>query len=206
MFGILLKMPPKAYQQARWLRRLQLVFGLVTMVSAGSVLAASPGQTTPQGQKPLIIKANEMLINHAEKQAVYRGQVETRQGDLTMHSERLVISYTSEEIQKAHAYGQPVRIERGTQHGRAHEAIFDQASRSLLLIGEARLVEGDNLLEGHRIRYLLDQRRVEVHGAPGSGPRARAVFQSGQLPRSPKGADSAVSQDIDEQSTSRKPQ
>jgi lipopolysaccharide transport protein LptA len=81
-------------------------------------------------------------------------------------------------------------MEQGDRHGRAAEAIYTAADRSLLLVGDARLEEGPNTLEGARIRYFMDARRTEVFSESGEEKgRARAVFQPGSEPGDQDGDD-----------------
>jgi lipopolysaccharide export system protein LptA len=141
-------------------------------------------------EAPLVVESNEMVIRDPQKEAVYTGDVVATKGDMTLRAERLVVRYTEAGIERAHAYGEPVTMDQGARHGRASEAIYDAADRSLLLVGDAYLEEGPNTLEGARIRYYLDARRTEVFGEEGEEKgRARAVFQPGEAPGEDDGND-----------------
>jgi len=160
------------------------------LVAAPWLAAAQPGgdgaTTTrhpPGDEPPLVVESNQMVIRDADQEAVYTGDVVATKGDMTLHADRLVVRYTDAGIERAHAFGSPVTMDQGDRHGRADEAVYAAADRSLLLIGNARLEEGPSTLEGARIRYYLDARRTEVSGQDGEEEgRARAVFQPGGAP------------------------
>ncbi|MFB6259275.1 MAG: lipopolysaccharide transport periplasmic protein LptA [Thiohalorhabdaceae bacterium] len=159
---------------------------LAALVLATGALA----QGSLQGgddEAPLVVESNEMVIRDADQEAVYTGDVVATKGAMTLRSDRLVVTYTETGIQRAHAYGDPVTMDQGERHGRASEAIYKGADRSLLLIGNAYLEEGPNTLEGARIRYYLDSRRTEAFGGDDGEGRARAVFQPGEPPEGDNG-------------------
>lgn len=164
------------------------------LVLASGAAAQGAGERASQGREgtgdepPLVVESNEMVIRDADQEAVYTGDVVATKGTLTLRADRLVVTYTEAGIDQAHAYGDPVTMDRGERHGRASEAVYEAADRSLLLMGNAYLEEGPNTLEGARIRYYLDDRRTEVSGGEEEG-RARAVFQPGEPPQDNEGED-----------------
>jgi lipopolysaccharide export system protein LptA len=161
---------------------------LTGLLAAALLLAAAPtgaAETTAGGQEPpLVVESDEMVIRDAEQKAIYSGDVKATKGGMVLRAERLVVEYTDAGLQRAHAYGRPVTMDQGKRHGEAREAVYEAAERAVVLMGDARLVEGPNTLEGGRIRYYLDERRTEVfsNGDDGEEGRARAVFQPGSKP------------------------
>lgn len=171
---------------------LALALGLLLAGTAGAQPAGGDrAAQIRQGagdEPPLVVESNEMVIRDPEKEAVYTGDVVATKGDMTLRADRLVVHYTEAGIERAHAYGDPVTMDQGERHGRASEAIYEATDRSLLLMGDAHLEEGPNVLEGARIRYYLDARRTEVYSEEGEEKgRARAVFQPGSSPEDGEG-------------------
>lgn len=167
---------------AAWL--LAAVLGLVPALAGGQQGSAPPDPPEP----PLVVESQEMVISEAAGQAVYRGEVVATKGEMVLRCARLVVDYGEEGLRRAHAYGDPVTIDRGPRHGTAREAIYDQESDSLLLIGDARLKEGKNLITGDRIHYFLASQRTEVYGDGQDGGekgRAKAIFDPDNPPSSP---------------------
>ncbi len=163
-----------------WLR-----LHLGAILAAWTVFPAWGLANTPakDAEEPLIVESNEMVIKDAEQKAVYTGDVKARKGEMVLHAARLVVYYNSDGIQRAHAIGKPVTLEQAKRRGRAQEAFYNASDRSLLMVGNARLEEGPNTLQGARIRYFMDQRRTEVYsGEEKKGGRARAVFQPDNPP------------------------
>ncbi|HKL78172.1 MAG TPA: lipopolysaccharide transport periplasmic protein LptA [Gammaproteobacteria bacterium] len=179
-------------------RKLPGLLAALLLVATGPILAAEPAEPAePTQEAPLVVESDEMVIRDAEQQAVYSGAVKATKGEMVLRADRLVVNYTDAGLQRAHAYGQPVTMDRGDRHGEAREAIYDANDRSLLLMGAARLEDGPNVLEGARIRYYLDQRRTEVfsddpEGAEDGDGRARAVFQPGSAPGEEDDGDAAT--------------
>ena len=176
----------------RWTLVLGLALGLLVSALAAAQGSGGPATQTRAGngeEPPLVVESNEMVIRDTAKEAIYTGDVVATKGDMTLHADRLVVNYTEAGIKQAHAFGEPVTMDQGGRHGRASEAIYEAADRSLLLIGNARLEEGPNTLEGSRIRYYLDARRTEVYSEGGEDDgRARAVFQPGSPPEGGQGS------------------
>jgi lipopolysaccharide export system protein LptA len=153
------------------------VWLLTAALSTGPAAAQQAPADPPE--PPLVVESQEMVISEGAGQAVYRGDVVATKGELVLRCERLVVEYAEGSLTRAHAYGDPVTIDRGPRHGEAQEAIYHRDSDSLLLMGQARLKEGANLITGERIRYFLASQRTEVFGAGENGGeegRAKAVF------------------------------
>jgi lipopolysaccharide export system protein LptA len=158
-----------------------LLLALLFLVPAA---AAQEQAGSGEEEPPLVVESNEMVIRDAEKKAIYTGDVVATKADMTLRSDRLVVEYTEAGMQRAHAYGSPVRMRQRDRRGHADEAIYFAADRSVLLIGSAHLEEGPNVVDGARIRYFLDQRRTEVYSAEDGeeGGRARAVYHPDSPP------------------------
>jgi lipopolysaccharide export system protein LptA len=171
---------------ANWIKRLTASLGL-------AIATAGAQQQPPEpGEPPLVVESREMVITEPSGQAVYRGDVVATKGEMVLRCRRLVVEYGDGGLKRAHAYGDPVVLDRGPRHGEAQEAIYDQGTDSLLLIGNARLQEGANTVRGHRIHYFLADQRTEVYGrdeGPEEGSedgRARAVFDPDNPPSKPE--------------------
>lgn len=154
--------------------------GAALWTASGAAQTEQSNEEAEQEEPPLVVESDEVVIRDSEQKAIYTGNVKATKGEMILRSDRLVVHYNDNGIQRAHATGEPVTMEQGKRRGRSEEAFYDASDRSLLLVGNAHVEEGPNTLEGARIRYFLDNRRTEAFaGEEEEGGRARAVFQSG---------------------------
>lgn len=135
---------------------------------------ASPGASN----EPLKIKSNELRADNEKKTAVFEGKVVARQGDLTLFSDRLVISYATEakELSTVEAFGN-VRIIQGTRQAFGAHALYDQKGRKIILDGTPRVLQGEDVITGKVITYFVDEQKSLVTG--GAGERVEAVIHPG---------------------------
>ena len=157
---------------------------LLALAVALPTAAQEEDNTKGRNEPPLVVESDEMVIRDTEQKAVYTGNVVATRGAMTLRSERLVVDYTEAGMRQAHAYGDPVRLRQGKRRGHADEATYFAANRSILLVGNAHLEEGANVVDGARIRYFLDGSRTEVFAADEGeeGGRARSVYDPANPP------------------------
>lgn len=140
----------------------------------------SPASAAPVGSPlhmdrssmPITVKANEMSADNKGKTAVFSGKVVAKQGDITIYSDRLVISYADKkgEVDKVEAQGN-VRIIQLNRTGFADQAMFESRSGRIVLTGSPRVVRGGDSISGKVITYYVDDDKSDV--TSGGDPKAR---------------------------------
>jgi lipopolysaccharide export system protein LptA len=137
-----------------------------------SVVLAAPAERKDRSSLPITVKSNEMTADNKGKTAVFSGKVVAKQGDITIFSDKLVVSYAdkSEQVEKIEAFG-TVRIVQLNRTGYAEQALYDSRNGRIVLTGAPRVVQGADSISGKVITYYLDDDRSDV--SSGGDPKSR---------------------------------
>jgi lipopolysaccharide export system protein LptA len=154
-----------------------LCIALIYLLCLSPVLAASATPTQKPVNKvrsnlPITIKSNEMTADNTGKTAVFTGKVVAKQGDVTIFSDKLVVSYAekSDEVDKVEAFGN-VRIIQLNRTGFADQAVYERRNGRIVLTGNPRVVQGGDSIRGKVITYYVDDDKSDV--SSGGDPKAR---------------------------------
>ncbi len=153
---------------------------LVGVGFAAPASAQNPGRGAPAtgatpkavpayvSRDPIDIRSDRLEAHNKERKVVFIGNVQARQRDVLIFADRLTTYYDKEgnEVERIVANGN-VKITQEDKVGTSHEAIFENRSRKLLLIGDPHLWQGKDELRGERITVYLDEDRVLVDKARG---------------------------------------
>ncbi len=153
------------------------------------------------GKGPVVIDSDALELDYKSSNIVYRGHVHVVQGDVTLTSDTLSISYdpravkqttdagaaptqtptsgggAADKIKEIVAEGN-VRIRQGTKLAEGKRAVFDQAKQTFTLSDGAVLHDGPNQVAGERVIVYLKEERSVVEG--GSNSRVKAVLYPGK--------------------------
>ena len=121
---------------------------------------------------PITIKSNEMTADNKGKTATFSGKVVAKQGDITIFSDKLIVSYAdaSGEVDKVEARDN-VRIVQQNRTGFADQAVYESRNGRIVLTGNPRVVQGGDSISGKVITYYLDDDKSDV--SSGGDPKAR---------------------------------
>jgi lipopolysaccharide export system protein LptA len=75
--------------------------------------------------------------------------------------------------------GGNVKIQQGLRVASCQKAVFYNLDQKLVLTGDPKVSEGDNIVLGDEIIFDIDKNRVEVKG--GSSGRGKAKIQPGEI-------------------------
>jgi lipopolysaccharide export system protein LptA len=179
---------------------LLLVFFFCYQANAvrGEEKAQGPGQQGESGstdnfldsfsltsrQEPIDIHSKSLEFFYDEKRVVFRGDVIATQGEETLKSDLLTVTYeeaapkngnapqrsaastTSRQRLKEIVAEGNVEIVSKNQRATGKKAVFNEASRTVVLSGNAVLQEGQNTVSGERVTIFLDEKRSVVEGGP----------------------------------------
>ena len=136
--------------------------------------------TAPKG--PVEVEANEMEIIDADKQAIFRGQVDAVRDSEHIRSDLMTVYYadvkqpdgtSKSQVSKLDATGN-VTITTKKQTITGEWAKLDVQANTLLVGGHVKLVEGKTTLQGEKLTVDLDTNRTLMTG--GGKVRAKASF------------------------------
>jgi lipopolysaccharide export system protein LptA len=130
-------------------------------------IGAAHAAPAPQGNKPIHIKANELMTDGVANTATFVGKVSTKQGDMTIFSDKLVVKYSSadQEVEKVEAFGN-VRFIAGNRRGEANHATYETRTAKIVLEGNPVISQGDDIIKGKIITYFVDEKRSLVTSDP----------------------------------------
>ena len=145
-------------------------------------------------KEPIHIRSHDLEFRYDDKRITYRGDVVVTQGETTLKSDTLIVTYEEPTTEKGAAQPKPqttssqqqlkevvaegnVDITSGDRHATAKKAVFNQATRTVVLSGNAVLQEGDNRVTGEKVTVFLDEKRSIVEG---SGEKPRVEMEISQ--------------------------
>ena len=142
---------------------------LISTLIGLTAVAADPQPVVPKAEGPVNIRSDKLVVDQKRSQAIFSGSVRVVQDTLQISCQRLVVTYSGQDesgqesgkIKRMKFSGQ-VAIEQKSRQGHCDQAVYLHARRSIVCTGDPWVKEGENLIRGERIEYLLDQDQVLV--------------------------------------------
>ena len=150
---------------------------LCLALGAGSASGQSQRQPTSalkghDSNAPVDVSADRIEVQDRADRAIFAGNVHVRQADLTLDTSRLTIAYSGGgggeggiQIRRLDAAG-GVTVTSPSEKARGDFGVYDLDRKLITLIGNVRLVRGDNLVHGARLVIDLDSGRAVIDGGP----------------------------------------
>lgn len=155
-------------------------FGSLALLSS-----ASPAQSirNHNSNAPVNFDAGALELQDRADRVVLTGGVTATQAGLTMKANRVTAAYTSGggiDVNRLDATG-GVTITKDDLRATSNAAVYDLDSSLITLIGNVKLVQGSNRLNGGRLVIDLNSGRSTINGGgtPGvnnSGGRVTGTF------------------------------
>lgn len=148
----------------------------LTLLLFGTTAFAAPAA---KNREPIKIKSDTLHTDNDKRTATFQGKVVARQGDMTLYSDRLVISYAENggELDKVEAFGNVRIIQTNRQATGAH-AVYEPDEGRIHLDGSPKVVQGDDVVTGKVITYYVNEQRSVVTSGPNQ--RVEAVIHPGE--------------------------
>lgn len=173
------------------------VIGAIPILAVLLMLAASPCTGAENSSSPISIEADRMVSQENDNSVVFLGNVDARQGDLLIRTDKMTVYYDQEEgtttnsseVKKLICTGN-VQISQGDWLGTGSRMDYYAGDRKVILSGDAKAWQGQNMVSGKTITYYLDEGRSIVEGPAtateqegekdgGKTGRVKAVIQPG---------------------------
>ncbi len=124
------------------------------------------------GKSQIIISSDTLTADNKNNTAVFKGNVVAKTDDITMYSDKMIVSYDSKDskIIKIHALGN-VKVNNEERALFSQEAIYIDNEEKIIFTGNPKAIEGDNMITGKQIIFFLKDNRTLVEGS-------RMVIQS----------------------------
>jgi outer membrane protein assembly factor BamD len=130
--------------------------------------------------QPIDITSDKVEAYWKENLVIFKGNVIARQKDMVIYADSVEV-LTNEDgkgIERVTAGGN-VKIQQGLRVASCQKAVFYNLDQKLVLTGDPKVSEGDNIVLGDEIIFDIDKNRVEVKG--GSSGRGKAKIQPGEI-------------------------
>jgi outer membrane protein assembly factor BamD len=130
--------------------------------------------------QPIDVTSDKVEAYWKENLVIFKGNVIARQKDMVIYADSLEV-VTNEDgkgIERVTAGGN-VKIQQGLRVANCQKAVFYNLDQKLVLTGDPKVSEGDNIVLGDEIILDIDKNRVEVKGGP-SG-RGKVKVQPGEI-------------------------
>ena len=130
--------------------------------------------------QPIDVTSDKVEAYWKENLVIFKGNVIARQKDMVIYADSLevVTNEDSKGIERVIAGGN-VKIQQGLRVAHCQKAVFYNLAQKLVLTGDPKVSEGDNVVLGDEIIFDIDKNRVEVKGGP-SG-RGKVKVQPGEI-------------------------
>jgi outer membrane protein assembly factor BamD len=134
--------------------------------------------------QPVEITSDRVETYTNDNLIIFKGNVVARQKDMVIYADSVdaVILGDGKGIEKVIAGGN-VKIQQGLRTANCQKAVFYNTEKKVVLTGDPKVWEGEQMISGDEIIFDIDQNRVEVRG--GSSGRGKAkVYPKGEFERS----------------------
>ncbi len=124
--------------------------------------------------QPIDITSDTVESYFKDNLIVFKGNVTARQKDMVIYADSIeaVIIQDGKGIEKVVADGN-VKVQQGLRVANCKKAVFYNLDKKIVLTGDPKLWEGDNMVSGEMIVFDIEQNRVDVKGGPGGRGKAR---------------------------------
>lgn len=151
--------------------KITVSFAIISLLAASVLASGVPGGL--RSTEAIKIKSNELSTDTAKRTATFVGKVSARQGDMTIYSDKLVITYSEKDrdVETVEASGN-VRVIQGDRQAAAGHAVYDNKSGKIVFDGAPKVYQGNNVVSGKVITYFVEEQKSIVTGG-GDGAEAR---------------------------------
>jgi lipopolysaccharide export system protein LptA len=139
--------------------------------------SADPKFGITSSRAPIDITSDS--VEGTQNSVTFKGNVVAKQEDTTLYADRVVVNYDNEtkKIKEIIAYSN-VKVVQNDRRATGDKGTFYQDENKIVLEGNAVVREGDNVIRGHRVTYLVDEERSWVE--PGKDGRVSTTITPGQ--------------------------
>ncbi len=157
-----------------------------TILLVGCLLFSSAAFASDKASAPIHIEADRMISLEQKNSVVFLGNVDAKQGDLTIRCEEMTVYYTQDKNKKKARSGSSevkklicrknVEITQGDWLGTGNRMDYLSKDRKMILSGNAKAWQGPNMVSGKTITYYLDEKRSIVEQDKKKSGRVTAVI------------------------------
>ena len=174
-----------------------LAFGITTTGGVALAQVQQQGKTSAlkghNSNAPVDVTADRIEVQDRADRAIFAGNVHATQAEMTLDTDRLTVAYSNKpggaggstaagtgvQIHRLDAAGGVV-VHSPSETAKGDFGIYDLDRKLITLIGNVRLTQGNNVVNGQRLVINIDSGRAVVDGGPpgvnSSGGRVTGHF------------------------------
>jgi len=157
-------------------RLVTLMVGIVALAGLAEAQTPARGRAVDDKNQPVTVDADRMERYGKESLVVFTGSVVARQNNSVQYADRMEV-YLDEKgdrILRTISTGTVKIVTRDCRTGTARRAEYYDMEQRVVLIGNARVWQDENVVSGDTITIFLSQDRSVVQA--GRQERVKAVF------------------------------
>jgi outer membrane protein assembly factor BamD len=134
-----------------------------------------PGEVKWMDQRqPIDITSDEVETYTKENRVIFKGNVVARQKDMVIYADSIeaILGKEGKGIESVIASGN-VKIQQGLRVASCKKAVFDNPEQKIILKGDPKVWEAENMVSGEEILFDISRNRLEVKG--GESRRGKAM-------------------------------
>ncbi len=165
--------PDRLYGRKSFRKLSLAISALLLMICAQPALSQISALKDHDVKEPVDISADKLEVRQKENIAVFVGNVQVVQGDMTMTSDRINVYYEAGEekelsssITRLDAAGN-VRVKSPTEEITSSWAVYDLSEGIITLGDRVVLKTEDGVLKGKKLRLNLDSGVISIEGQDG---------------------------------------
>ncbi len=134
---------------------------------------------------PIHIEADRMISQEQDNSVVFIGNVDAKQGGITIRAEEMTVYYTQDDKKKNNNSSSQVKrlickknveITQDDWLGTGNRMDYLAKDRKVILSGDAKAWQGQNMVSGKTIIYYLDEKRSIIEQDEKKPGRVKAVI------------------------------
>jgi lipopolysaccharide export system protein LptA len=156
---------------------------------------AGPAKSGPRSNSPIVIDADRMEAMKKEGLVIFTGNVIAKQDNSTQTADRMEVYLDDkgERVLRIVSTGNVKIVTEDCRTGTARRAEYYDDDQRLLLLGNAKVWQEENVVTGERITIWLAEDRSIVEG--GTPERVKSVFYPKREEQKPDAAQPVAKKD-----------
>lgn len=156
---------------------------LIAVTGLGAPFAVAQLAGTSSNGGPIAYSADNMQADNTDHSVTLAGRVQLLQDTASLQADHVKIFYTQsgnsgnwDQLSRIEATGKIYYVV-DDQVMRGDKAVYTQSNDTMVVTGDVILKQGQNVLTGQRLTYVVGIKKSTIDGAPsGQGGRVRGVF------------------------------
>ena len=134
--------------------------GLLLIFDASDVLSKDGQFELKDEGQPIIINSDHLEGDNKSNTVTFSGNVVAKRGDVSIYSDSISIIYDeiNRDVTEVIAEGN-VRVNMKDREATGHKAVFINSEEKIILTGNPKVKEGDNIINGGKIILFLSEDR-----------------------------------------------